>query len=688
MTKAAKETPQYGQVFLKLPIELQLCTLEHSHPYDLYTLSTVSKRLRRLVMAPNAAGVWKLAFERHEDLPKPPPGVAESDWAFLLYGPGICGECGKHGALTDFGFLKHYCEACMKIHYAYANVLRDGAGSTLPTSHQIWDLIPRSFRYNGLRYTTSYPSFANAKFLRENFQVMFKKWSIMELLVEQGVPGLSEYWEDYKQKLIDFTTKRTEAANKVNNWAVDVYRNCSTEYDALFAKLGERAKNRLQNYGHDPEDINAVSYFIHNSFRQDGIHKFTPKAFRLVKPKLEQHVITRKEGRLKQEREKVIENIYTSYLRSQEPDKWQYLPQPRFVKNMDKDCPLVKDFLTAPFTHRGDIRPGDVVEFFPAFANSWTKGLQEEILAVFSKEQPHIEALSFDDQLARLDLATTILTCTDCKYKARNGRVLIGWDNICRHRRSTMPGYLEPCGTYEVNDNAVAAAASLVSCVGLDPSSTTAKEMDERDDRFLCGNCMPEYHHGVNGLKVYSWFECVQHTMEMNINVSNAVHETPSWLLLTPEATRYVREHEKPHPHADRSNWRCNLCSEHYFSSVLRLVAVEHAKKVHCIANPVVGEHIVMDLTQPIRRRKPFLLGTDPSYDCRCLKCPEMSIYKLWTLSNLTDHLRTAHKVETPAEGTDYKLILTIAATPTPPAPQVEEETIETTQPNTDQPPP
>jgi len=21
----------------------------------------------------------------------PPPGVAESDWAFMLYGPGICG---------------------------------------------------------------------------------------------------------------------------------------------------------------------------------------------------------------------------------------------------------------------------------------------------------------------------------------------------------------------------------------------------------------------------------------------------------------------------------------------------------------------------------------------------------------------------------------------------------------------
>lgn len=30
---------------------------------------------------------------RHPDLPTPPPGVKEPEWAFMLYGPGICGVC-------------------------------------------------------------------------------------------------------------------------------------------------------------------------------------------------------------------------------------------------------------------------------------------------------------------------------------------------------------------------------------------------------------------------------------------------------------------------------------------------------------------------------------------------------------------------------------------------------------------
>lgn len=43
-------------------------------------------------MAPRATGVWKAAFDAHDgDPPKPPPGVPYSQWAFMLYGPGICG---------------------------------------------------------------------------------------------------------------------------------------------------------------------------------------------------------------------------------------------------------------------------------------------------------------------------------------------------------------------------------------------------------------------------------------------------------------------------------------------------------------------------------------------------------------------------------------------------------------------
>ena len=134
--------------FVELPVELQLLVsttckacniiithrqvLEHLHPIDLYHFSQVSKYFRRLVLDPAVlAPVWKAAFMRHPDLPTPPPGVKEPEWAFMIYGPGICGVClcnaavfhpslshveqvcGKYGALTSFSLQKRFCEPCL-----------------------------------------------------------------------------------------------------------------------------------------------------------------------------------------------------------------------------------------------------------------------------------------------------------------------------------------------------------------------------------------------------------------------------------------------------------------------------------------------------------------------------------------------------------------------------------------------
>ena len=41
-------------------------------------------------MNKKANGVWKIAFKRHPDLPICPPYTTEREWAFMLFGPGIC----------------------------------------------------------------------------------------------------------------------------------------------------------------------------------------------------------------------------------------------------------------------------------------------------------------------------------------------------------------------------------------------------------------------------------------------------------------------------------------------------------------------------------------------------------------------------------------------------------------------
>ena len=59
------------------------------------------------------------------------------------------------------------------------------------------------------------------------------------------------------------------------------------------------------------------------------------------------------------------------------------------------------------------------------------------------------------------------------------------------------------------------------------------------------------------------------------------MHNTPGWLLLTPEATRFVKEHEYKYPRPISEIWRCNLCASHYDNLVSQIDAIEHVKTVY-----------------------------------------------------------------------------------------------------------
>lgn len=225
-------------------------------------------------------------------------------------------------------------------------------------------------------------------------------------------------------------------------------------------------------------------------------------AFRKVRPRLEEFVINRKVARLKVERQTLLESIYQDYQKSLDPDRWQYLPPSKVVKSIEG----FSKFLNAPYDKRGDMAPSYAVSLFPDFIADWTKKQQETVVSLFPSAVPDLD---YQMKLEKLELATSVFTCIDCKYKVRDGRVLLGWNNICRHRRSIAGTNVYVCGMQEFNELASAAAESLVRCVGLDPATTTIEQMNTRNDRFLCSNCTSEPSRGVIGLKVYNWVECV-----------------------------------------------------------------------------------------------------------------------------------------------------------------------------------
>lgn len=139
--------------------------------------------------------------------------------------------------------------------------------------------------------------------------------------------------------------------------------------------------------------------------------------------------------------------------------------------------------------------------------------------------------------------------------------------------------------------------------------------------------------------------------------MASPAHLDPMWFLLTPEATRFVLQHERPFPSPGEPVWRCNHCAQHYHEALVQDQVVYHVKTVyvtrldppsfytqstfsHLIQDPVVGVDVKLDNRRPGPRRKPFFLGLNPAYELRCQHCPEIPIYKLWELEALKIHLR------------------------------------------------
>ena len=58
------------------------------------------------------------------------------------------------------------------------------------------------------------------------------------------------------------------------------------------------------------------------------------------------------------------------------------------------------------------------------------------------------------------------------------------------------------------------------------------------------------------------------------------MHNTPAWFLLTPEASRFVQEHEYVYPRPLHRIWRCNHCAEHFSTPVTQEAGVSHVQDV------------------------------------------------------------------------------------------------------------
>ena len=126
---------------------------------------------------------------------------------------------------------------------------------------------------------------------------------------------------------------------------------------------------------------------------------------------------------------------------------------------------------------------------------------------------------SEEHRICKVDLAAATFSCVGCHRREDRG-VQIGWKAICLHMRNYGRDARGNCLKYSFNDKVSYYASLIVSLSGLDPCTASVDDMDQRNDRFICGVCRPSRRHRVSFLPTYTWFDM------------DSIYFIADWLLL------------------------------------------------------------------------------------------------------------------------------------------------------------
>ncbi|KAF5315850.1 hypothetical protein D9611_005055 [Ephemerocybe angulata] len=670
----------------ELPTELLYDVLELAHPIDLLHLSRSNKAFRKLILSKRSEHVWKSAYDNYSELHPPPDQVSPPKWTAMMFDDARCDFCGNPGALLDFAMEEHYCDSCIPKYLVEQHDMHSYITENYPPRilDYLYQLLPATYRQAGGKYQTYYESENNAKYRKKEVMAMIETLQTWYMTIDEGmIPDAGEKFKLWRKALAKKIMGINEYAQYFNNWATTFYYNLCTEISQAQRELADACMKKFIKFGFDERDTDAASSDVYYYFRSVEISRMTPKLLEKHKAELITKIEGHKRERMKRERRTVVDQFYLDYKRTLKPEEWAFLPPSDVVAYDDH----FSEFINQDTLDKGeDLKLEPAKERLPTLISDWLFNRQKELyenlpgvtmppeevefteaeLEGLSQEEieKKTEEVRKDKKVAlkvamdeRMKRATAVFSCTSCKAGRHSGLAVIGWDSACVHMCGSYSHYFHM--GWEFCSVGYAAAASLVRQLGLDPDTATPEEVDALDARFFCGNCPVKTHKKVQGRKAYTWRECVMHAVEKE---EDHTHAIPAWMLMSKEATSFVRAHEIPYPCPQRLNWSCNHCSEHVEAGLALKAAKAHVKEAHSIENPVVDVDVIYMKNRYERkhygRRRPiFHYGIEPTCNLHCKLCREGKVQRMWTIQALVPHLFHMHGISMPQSKRDYTKI-------------------------------
>ncbi|KAF8959594.1 hypothetical protein BDZ97DRAFT_1837041 [Flammula alnicola] len=458
---------------IEMPLDVLYEILGLLNPIDLLHLSRTTKALRGVLMTRSAIFVWKLARSNVEGLPPCPDDLTEPQYANLLFADS-CHFCLRTPSIATIVWSARVrcCDKCL-----YRRVVK----------------VTENWTSDDVR---GYPEIVaqwvpSVKVTRKTgFQTIY------------AFKSIDRIWKSEYARIADCTdgtTKHNWNARDCELW----WMKMQPESDAHL--LADRRKARVIEYlkelGWEEElfKIPPMKNLLEDdprviSFCQREVTQPATKGLTSFRPYLEAVVQNFQRKRLLQE--------HTILLQSRQP----------ILKRITEECARVLPVAHAIYPTSSEVfrittedpslvdyskeYPEAVRVTIPEIALRWQKDIEDKLRDLITSACPDY---MFDPSTV-LDLATTFFCCANC-------------NDVMRHDHAMMHGCATRMYSYSVDPYQRASSEvlreinwnfakwikfrpdilQLITCIvelsGFNPTTTTAREMDEANPIFECVDC-------------------------------------------------------------------------------------------------------------------------------------------------------------------------------------------------------
>ncbi|KAH6909265.1 hypothetical protein BKA70DRAFT_230617 [Coprinopsis sp. MPI-PUGE-AT-0042] len=497
-----------------VPVELMLKIFEHLDSGTILSLSRTNKWLYKILMSKGSNEIWKSARKRARQLPAPPDGLTEPQWADFVYSQE-CQVCREVTGLThEWHARVRACDKCLPSLFAYKvsagdypfyqhiptmNISRGNStrvGYHVETANQLYDECVQ-FKEKKKRDAWAKEKEKELKALvpnRKKFAALCEQWegrmkegrkrSIIALLQTEGFLNKKERWLEqakfWKDKHVAVLLSRSSPASAWNE-----------------AKEG----------------IIPVA----ESFRKERIQA--------------------DKRRFEKGRHEELVSVWSRYRATRPPNDFTIPPGNLFLT---RDVQAIFDAATWDQV----LKPSDfekVVEQLPVLSEAWAANAKARLLAMAQKDlTTYLLTDKQEATEAGLDLAVMAYAfeCVICNQKMDWKGALVHSCATKHHRADSvnpsMKAFVDDtdhipwsCQALRLGALRFQHTARVLEFMGHDPKTMLPAQMDSLDEIMQCNTCTSRH----DGRLMLDWRLAVFHFHRDSNHLLTKVDETTAAMI-------------------------------------------------------------------------------------------------------------------------------------------------------------